>query len=164
MKKFCNVLSLIYGYGMLVTFIAGGLTFFGYVVALCIGGEVATQICTVLYKHVLKAIIIAASCVVVLGLLKMYLSGEIQADVRKKRAEAKEKRAAKKAKRAEKKANATKQSQDAATATASEEQALLAQEDASAEAQKQGGADGTACEQAPDRTPEPSVPSSEQKD
>ena len=129
MKKLCNVLSWIYGYGMLVTFIAGGLTFFGYVIALCIGGEVATQICEIISRHVFKAIIIAASCFVVLGLLKLYLSGEIQAGVRKKRAEAKQKREQKKEKRAQRRANVTERQQAEATDAPQQQDPLRADGD-----------------------------------
>ena len=107
MKKFlektCKILGIVYGYGILATLIASGLTFFGYVVALCIGGDVAAQICEVIYKHVFKWIIIVASCVVLLGLIKMYLAGEVQATVRKKRAEAQKKREERKARRSTKK-------------------------------------------------------------
>ena len=104
MKKFlektCNVLGVIYGYGILITLFAGGLTFFGYVVALCVGGDVAAKICEILYKHVFKYIIIASSCVVILGIIKMYLSGEVALSIEKKKKESK----AKKQKKADKKA------------------------------------------------------------
>ena len=96
MKKFlektCNVLGVIYGYGILITLFAGGLTFFGYVVALCIGGDVAAQICEILYKHVFKIIIIASSCVVILGIIKMYLSGEVALSIEKKKKESRAKK------------------------------------------------------------------------
>ena len=104
MKKFlektCKVLGVIYGYGILITLFAGGLTFFGYVVALCVGGDVAAKICEILYKHVFKYIIIASSCVVILGIIKMYLSGEVALSIEKKKKESK----AKKQKKADKKA------------------------------------------------------------
>ena len=104
MKKFlektCKVLGVIYGYGILITLFAGGLTFFGYVVALCVGGDVAAKICEILYKHVFKYIIIASSCVVILGIIKMYLSGEVALSIEKKKKESK----AKKQKKAGKKA------------------------------------------------------------
>ena len=38
-KKISDVLKTIFGYGIMISLFAGGLTFFGYVVALCIGGD-----------------------------------------------------------------------------------------------------------------------------
>ena len=53
MKEFCkkisNVLKMVFGYGIMLTLFAGGLTFFGYVAALMIGGDTAAAICTVIY-------------------------------------------------------------------------------------------------------------------
>ena len=52
MKEFCkklsDILKTIFGYGVMIDLFAGGLTFFGYIAALIIGGEVATAICTVI--------------------------------------------------------------------------------------------------------------------
>lgn len=80
MKEFCkklsNILKTIFGYGIMIALFAGGLTFFGYVVALIIGGDVATAICTVIYKGVIPIIIYSSVIMVLLGLVAMYLSGE----------------------------------------------------------------------------------------
>ena len=80
MKEFCkklsNVLKIIFGYGTMISLFAGGLTFFGYLAALIIGGDVATAICTVLYKDIIPVIIYLAVSMVLLGLLAMYLAGE----------------------------------------------------------------------------------------
>lgn len=96
MKKFiektCKVLGVIYGYGILITLFAGGLTFLGYVVALCIGGDTATRICEIIYKDIFPAIIITGSVMVILGVIKMYLSGEVALSIEKKRKKSKEKR------------------------------------------------------------------------
>ena len=49
MKNFCkklsSILKMIFGYGIMISLFAGGLTFFGYLAALFIGGETATAIC-----------------------------------------------------------------------------------------------------------------------
>ena len=45
-----NTLKTIYGYGIMISLFMGGLTFLGYLVALFIGGEVATAICIFIYK------------------------------------------------------------------------------------------------------------------
>ncbi len=80
MKNFCkklsNVLKTIFGYGIMISLFAGGLTFFGYVAALCIGGDIAAAICTVIYKYILPVIIYLSVSMVLLGLVAMYFAGE----------------------------------------------------------------------------------------
>ena len=80
MKNFCKklsaVLKTIFGWGVMISLFAGGLTFFGYMAALIIGGDVAATICTVLYKNVIPFIIYLSVIMVLLGLLAMYLNGE----------------------------------------------------------------------------------------
>lgn len=83
--KVCKVLSVIYGYGIMICLFAGGFTFFGYIAALLIGGDTATQICTVIYKEIFPIIITAASVIVLLGVVKMYLSGEVALSIEKKK-------------------------------------------------------------------------------
>ncbi len=67
---------MVFGYGVMITLFAGGLTFFGYVAALIIGGDTAAAICNFISKSFNPVIIYASSIVVLLGLLCMYLSGE----------------------------------------------------------------------------------------
>ena len=76
LKKVADFLKLIFGYGIMFTLFAGGLTLFGYIVALIIGGDTGTAICVFIYKKIFTAIIYASSCLILLGLLSMYLSGE----------------------------------------------------------------------------------------
>ena len=80
MKEFCKklsaVLKTIFGYGIMISLFAGGLTFFGYVAALIIGGDTAAAICTFLYKTVIPVIIYLSGIMVLLGLVAMYLNGE----------------------------------------------------------------------------------------
>ena len=90
MKEFCkkisDVLKIIFGYGIMITLFAGGLTFFGYVAALIIGGNTATAICTVIYKDIIPIIIYASVILVLLGLVAMYLGGEVALTPEKKKA------------------------------------------------------------------------------
>ena len=90
MKEFCkklsNVLKTIFGYGIMITLFAGGLTFFGYVAALIIGGSTATAICTVIYKDIVPIIIYTSVIMVLLGLVAMYLGGEVALTPEKKKA------------------------------------------------------------------------------
>ena len=90
MKEFCkklsSVLKTIFGYGIMISLFAGGLTFFGYVAALIIGGDTATAICTVIYKDIIPIIIYLSVIMVLLGLVAMYLNGETALTPEKKKA------------------------------------------------------------------------------
>ena len=85
-KKLSDILKTIFGYGIMISLFAGGLTFFGYVAALIIGGDTATAICVFLYKEIIPAIIYLAVSMVLLGLVSMYLSGEVALTPEKKQA------------------------------------------------------------------------------
>lgn len=76
-KKISKVLSTIFGYGIMLSLFVGGLTFFGYLIALLIGGDMATEICTFLYKTVLPVVIKTSTIMVLLGIFIMYLNGEV---------------------------------------------------------------------------------------
>ena len=76
LKKISDVCKLIFGYGIMIVLFAGGLTFFGYVAALIIGGETATSMCTWISKSFIPLIIIASTILILFGLVTMYLAGE----------------------------------------------------------------------------------------
>ena len=76
LKKISDVFKLIFGYGIMIVLFAGGLTFFGYIAALIIGGETATAICTWIYKSFVPVIIYASTVLILFGLVTMYLAGE----------------------------------------------------------------------------------------
>jgi len=90
MKEFCKkisaVLKTVFGYGIMLCLFAGGLTFFGYLVALIIGGETAAAICTFIYKTIIPYIIKTSTAMVLLGLVAMYLNGEMALTSNKKKA------------------------------------------------------------------------------
>lgn len=85
-KKISAVLKTIFGYGIMLCLFVGGLTFFGYLAALFIGGETATAICTFIYKTLIPYIIKASTIMVLLGLVAMYLNGEMALTSNKKKA------------------------------------------------------------------------------
>ena len=85
MKKIAKVLKTVFGYGILICLLAGGLTFFGYLAAIIIGGDIAAVICEVIYKTIFPIIIKASTILVLLGLLVMYLSGETALTASKKK-------------------------------------------------------------------------------
>ncbi len=76
LKKISDIFKLIFGYGIMIVLFAGGLTFFGYIVALIIGGDTATNICTWIYKSFVPVMIYASTVLILFGLLTMYLAGE----------------------------------------------------------------------------------------
>ena len=83
---------MVFGYGIMITLFAGGLTAVGYVVALIVGGDLATQICTVIYKTVFPIIIKTSTALVLLGLVAMYLAGEKSLTPDKKKPKPEEKK------------------------------------------------------------------------
>ncbi len=84
-KKISAVLKTVFGYGIMICLFAGGLTFFGYLAALVIGGETATAICVFIYKTIIPYIIKASTILVLLGLVAMYLNGEVALSASKKK-------------------------------------------------------------------------------
>ena len=75
-KKVSEICKTIFGYGIMITLFSGGFTFFGYLLALFIGGEVAVAICAFIYKTIMPIIIYITTCLVLLGLVSMYMAGE----------------------------------------------------------------------------------------
>lgn len=76
MKKLSAVFKQIFGWGIMIVLFAGGITFFGYLAALFIGGETATAICTFIYKSFIPIVVKASTILILFGLLTMYMSGE----------------------------------------------------------------------------------------
>ena len=76
-KKLSEVCKIIFGYGIMIVLFAGGLTFFGYVAALIIGGDTAALICKFISESIFPFIIYASTCLVILGIIGMYLAGEM---------------------------------------------------------------------------------------
>ena len=85
-KKVSQVLRTVFGYGIMLCLFAGGMTFFGYMAALFIGGETATAICVFIYKTIIPIIIKCSTSLVLLGLIVMYLNGELALTSEKKHA------------------------------------------------------------------------------
>ena len=74
MKKFSNILLKIFAVGVLLTILLGALTLIGYIVAMFIGGETATELCVFIHKTFFPYVIRVTSIVVGIGLIGMYLS------------------------------------------------------------------------------------------
>ncbi len=84
--KTSNVLSWVFGIGIAVSLFAGGLTFFGFLAALIIGGDTAAVICDFIYKSIFPIIIKISTVSVLLGIFIMYLRGEVALTSEKKKA------------------------------------------------------------------------------
>lgn len=76
LTKISNVCKWIFGYGIMITLFLGGATFIGYFIALIVGGDVAAVICTFISKTINPIMIYISTCMVLFGLLTMYLAGE----------------------------------------------------------------------------------------
>ena len=84
LKKVSDVLKIVFGYGIMLTLFVGGMTFFGYVAALIVGGDTAALICEVIYKKIVPSMIYISTIMVLLGLVTMYLAGEMALTTSKK--------------------------------------------------------------------------------
>ena len=84
--KISNILRVIFGYGIAISLFAGGLTFFGFLAALIIGGETANAICLFISGKIIPVIIYISTVMVILGVIAMYLKGEVALTSNKKKA------------------------------------------------------------------------------
>ena len=84
MKKVSDILKIIFGYGIMICLFSGGMTFFAYLAALIIGGDIAAAICEFVYKGIVPVIVYASTSLVLLGLVAMYLAGEMALTNKKK--------------------------------------------------------------------------------
>ena len=85
LNKISKVLSTIFCIGIVIALFVGGLTFFGYLVALIIGGNTAAVICDFIYNSIIPVIIKISTIMVLLGLVVMYLKGEVALTSNKKK-------------------------------------------------------------------------------
>ena len=76
LKKLSEICNMIFGYGIMIVLFAGGLTFFGYLVALIIGGPIAEAICIFIYKKFVPVMVFSSTSLILFGMLSMYLAGE----------------------------------------------------------------------------------------
>ena len=89
MKEMCvklsKVLKKVFGYGIATCLFAGALSFFGYLVAFIVGGDLAVVICEFIYKQYLPVVIYVSTILVLVGLVSMYLAGEYALTSNKKK-------------------------------------------------------------------------------
>lgn len=78
-KKIGNILQKIFGWGVFLCLIAGGITFFGFLVALIIGGgegSVAQTIAVWIQKTYFPIVIRCTAISILIGLVGMYFRRE----------------------------------------------------------------------------------------
>ena len=73
-KKVASVLEYIIGVSLLICLFIGGLGFAGYLVAFCIGGDIAIDICAWLYDKFYAVLIKISTCTTLCCFLLMYLN------------------------------------------------------------------------------------------
>lgn len=74
--KIASVLEWLVGIAFGACLFVGGLGFFGFLVALCIGGDTATEICTWLYKCFYGVLIKIGTVSTLVSFLIIYLKGD----------------------------------------------------------------------------------------
>lgn len=90
-KKIGLVLEKVFGWGILLCLLAGGLAFFGFLTALLIGGgadSTAHQLSVFIQKQYFPVVITCASITIGIGLLSMYLGGTEALSLRSDKKEA----------------------------------------------------------------------------
>ena len=75
-SKVASVLQTLIGISLAICLFGGGLGFIGYIVALCVGGEMAAEIGTWLYKTYYAFIIKLSTWTTVFTFVLIYLKGE----------------------------------------------------------------------------------------
>ncbi len=74
--KIAGVMKIIFGYGIMICLLVGGLTFFGYAAAVIIGGDTAAAICAFISEKINPMLVLVSTSMILLGLISMYISGE----------------------------------------------------------------------------------------
>lgn len=71
-----SICKIIFGYGIMISLFVGALTMLGFVFAICVGGDLAAQICAVIKGYIIPAITYTSTIMVLFGLVIMYMSGQ----------------------------------------------------------------------------------------
>jgi len=75
-KKASSILEYMIGLSLTICLFAGGAGFIGYMAALFIGGETATELCTWIYKNYYGFLIKLATYTTLATFLLIYLKGD----------------------------------------------------------------------------------------
>ena len=78
-RRAASLMEKIFGWGILLTLLAGGLAFLGYLAALAAGGGengAGMRIALFIQKEYFPAVIVCAAISAAIGLLSLYLNGK----------------------------------------------------------------------------------------
>lgn len=75
-QKLSQLLNSIFGWGVFLALIAGSLSFFGFVIALIMGGSGGEALAVYLQKQYFPVLIRITSIVIGIGLIAMYVGKE----------------------------------------------------------------------------------------
>ena len=90
-QKIGQAINIIVGWGIYLTLIVGGLAFFGFLLALLIGGGkdgTGQQIALFIQRNFFPIVIRVASFTVILGLIGMYINKEQSLSLKTDKADA----------------------------------------------------------------------------
>lgn len=94
-EKILNILTKIWAMVSFVLLFTGGISVFGYIAAIIIGGETGAEIINFLYTKLFSTLIYVNSIFIIVGLIKMELAGEQSLTAGKKKKKAAKNDAAK---------------------------------------------------------------------
>jgi hypothetical protein len=77
MRKVIEMLYKIFGWGFYMCLFAGGLAFFGFLVAIIMGGPKATQLAVFIKSQYFPVVIRITTITIGIGLIGMYLNKEL---------------------------------------------------------------------------------------
>lgn len=75
-KQLAKKLNTVFGWGVFLVVIAGALSFFGFIIALILGGESGEALAVFIKAQYFPKIITVTSVVIGIGLIAMYVGGE----------------------------------------------------------------------------------------
>ncbi len=75
-EKIINFITRLWAVSSCILLFSGGITFFGYLAAIILGGDTGASIISFLYEKVFGVLIYVNSVFIVIGLVKVELSGE----------------------------------------------------------------------------------------
>lgn len=74
LDKIADVIKVVFGYAIWFCLMFGGITFFGYLVALICGGNTAALICDIIYNKLYPILVIISTTAILLGLINIYIT------------------------------------------------------------------------------------------
>ena len=77
-EKIYNVLNKIYGVTILVSLFAGCLPVVPFIIAIIVGGNTGANISVFLYKQYYPWVAVLAAVSVIIGIIAMYIGGQIK--------------------------------------------------------------------------------------